>query len=90
MGIEDLKLTEDGHEMHFATNHLSRFLLFQLLKPALLASSTHEFHSRVVMVASSAHRACNLSDSDNYSYQNGRYHYGTAYANSKLVECLYS
>ncbi|MCJ1443425.1 MAG: hypothetical protein MMC23_003923 [Stictis urceolatum] len=28
MGIEDLKLTEDGQEMHFATNHLSHFLLF--------------------------------------------------------------
>jgi hypothetical protein len=40
MGIEEIKLTEDGNEMHFATNHLSHFLLFQLLKPALLASST--------------------------------------------------
>ena len=35
MGIEDLKLTEDGHETHFATNHLGHFLLFQLLKPGI-------------------------------------------------------
>ncbi|KAF2498227.1 short-chain dehydrogenase/reductase-like protein [Lophium mytilinum] len=85
MGLEELKLTEDGHEMHFATNHLGHFLLFQLLKPALLASSTPDFHSRVVVVASSAHRACDLNESDNYDFQKGGYHYGLAYATSKLA-----
>ncbi|CAM1507170.1 Fc.00g068110.m01.CDS01 [Cosmosporella sp. VM-42] len=85
MGIEDLKLTEDGHEIHFATNHLGHFLLFQLLKPALLASSSHAFHSRVVVVASSTHRSGNLSESDDYDFQKGGYHYGLAYANSKLA-----
>ena len=85
MGIEDFKLTEDGHEIHFATNHLGHFLLFQLLKPALLASSTPDFQSRVVIVASSAHRAWNLNESENYSFQKGGYHYGLAYANSKLA-----
>ncbi|KAI9706241.1 MAG: hypothetical protein M1820_004816 [Bogoriella megaspora] len=85
MGIEDVQLTEDGHETHFATNHLSHFLLFQLLKPALLASSTPEFQSRVVVVASSAHRAGVLNENDNYSFQKGGYHYMQAYANSKLA-----
>lgn len=85
MGIEDLKFTEDGHEIHIATNHLGHFLLFQLLKPALLASSSSSFHSRVVMVASSAHRAWKLNESDNYDFQKGGYHYGLAYANSKLA-----
>jgi NAD(P)-dependent dehydrogenase (short-subunit alcohol dehydrogenase family) len=85
MGIEELKLTEDGYEIHFATNRLSHFLLFQLLKPALLASSTPEFHSRVVIVASSAHHACNLNESDNYNFQKGGYDHGQAYANSKLA-----
>ncbi|KAF2801828.1 short-chain dehydrogenase/reductase-like protein [Mytilinidion resinicola] len=85
MGIEELKLTEDDHEMHFATNHLGHFLLFQLLKPALLASSTPDFHSRVVAVTSSAHRACDLNESDNYNFQKGGYHYGLAYATSKLA-----
>ena len=51
MGMEELTFTEDGHEMQFATNHLSHFLLFKFLKPALLASSTAEFNSRIVMVA---------------------------------------
>jgi len=85
MGVEPLTLTMDGHEVHFATNHLSHFLLFQLLKPALLSSSTPEFQSRVVMVSSSAHRACNLSESDNYNFQKGEYNFGIAYAMSKLA-----
>lgn len=48
--------TEDGFETQFATNHLAPFLLFQLLKPALLRASEPNFASRVVMVSSSAHR----------------------------------
>ena len=48
--------TEDGFESQFGTNHLAHFLLFQLLKPTLLASSTRAFQSRVVVVSSLAHR----------------------------------
>jgi NAD(P)-dependent dehydrogenase (short-subunit alcohol dehydrogenase family) len=47
--------TEDGFETHFGTNHLAHFLLFQLLKPAMLASSTPQFNSRVVVVTSIGH-----------------------------------
>ncbi len=85
MGIPDLKLTEDSQEIHFATNYLSEFLLFQLLKPALLASATPEFHSRVVNVSSSAHRAGSLPESDNYNFEKGGYSYELAYANSKVA-----
>lgn len=85
MGIEGLTLSADGHEIHFATNHLSHFLLFQLLKPALLSSSTPEFQCRVVMVGSSAHRAGTLSESDNYNFQKGGYNFAIAYAKSKLA-----
>ena len=88
MGVQGLKLTEDGQEVHFATNYLSEFLLFQLLKPALLASATSDFHSRVVNVSSSAHRAGNLPDSDNYNFEKGGYSHEVAYANSK-VACTY-
>ena len=48
--------TKDGYELQFGTNHLSHFLLFYLLKDMLLASSTPQFHSRVVNVSSAAHR----------------------------------
>ncbi|KAF2795026.1 short-chain dehydrogenase [Melanomma pulvis-pyrius CBS 109.77] len=85
MGVPERTLTEDGHEVHFQTNHLSHFLLFHLLKPALLASSTPEFNSRVVLVASSAHRAVTLLDSDNYDFEKGNYDAQLAYAHSKLV-----
>ena len=85
VGIPDLKLTEDGQEFHFATNYLSEFLLFQLLKPALLASATPELHSRVVNVSSSAHRAGSLPESDNYNFEKGGYKHELAYANSKLA-----
>lgn len=44
--------SKDGFETQFATNHLAHFLLFQLCKDGLLKSSTKEFNSRVVMVAS--------------------------------------
>ncbi|KEY69617.1 hypothetical protein S7711_10011 [Stachybotrys chartarum IBT 7711] len=86
MGLKSLELTEDGYETHFATNHLGHFLLFQLLKSALLASSTAGFHSRVVNVASSTHRTITkLSDSDNYNFEKGGYDHMVAYANSKLA-----
>ncbi|KAK8005348.1 hypothetical protein PG990_011385 [Apiospora arundinis] len=40
--------TKDGFELQFGTNHLSHFLLFHELRDLLLASSTPDFHSRVV------------------------------------------
>ncbi|PLB46056.1 short-chain dehydrogenase [Aspergillus steynii IBT 23096] len=85
MGIPERQLTEDGHETHFMTNYLGPFLLFQLLKPALLASASLDFSSRVVNVSSSAHRSCTLMDSDNYDFQKGDYDHELAYANSKLA-----
>ena len=47
--------TVDGFETQFGVDHLAHFLLFQLLKDALLSSSTPQFASRVVCVSSSAH-----------------------------------
>src|SRR5881397_2046226 len=44
------RLTEDGVETTFAVNHLSHFLLTNLLRPLLLASAP----SRIVSVASEA------------------------------------
>lgn len=44
--------TKDGFETQFGINHLGHFLLFQLLKPCLLASASLSFPSRVVFVSS--------------------------------------
>ncbi|PTB66529.1 NAD(P)-binding protein [Trichoderma citrinoviride] len=85
MAIPDLQLTKDGHELQFGVNHLSHFLLFQLLKPALLAGSTPDFASRVVNVSSAAHRFAGLQASDNYSFQQGDYNKWVAYAQSKAA-----
>jgi len=56
MAVPEVVITPDGFESQFQTNHLGHFLLFQLLKPTLLASSTPGFHSRVVNVSSIGHR----------------------------------
>lgn len=85
MAIQNLQLTDSGHELQLATNHLSHFLFFQLLKPALLAASSPDFQSRVVMVASSGHRRNGLNPSDNYHFQNGEYDPNRAYSQSKLA-----
>nr|UYO77176.1 short-chain dehydrogenase/reductase protein [Trichoderma calamagrostidis] len=85
MGLQNYTLTEDGIETHFSGNYLGFFLLFQLLKQTLLASVTPDFHSRVVVVSSSAHRAATLPASDNYSFEKSEYNHETAYNNSKLA-----
>ncbi|KAJ5185491.1 Short-chain dehydrogenase/reductase SDR [Penicillium cf. griseofulvum] len=85
MGIQNHTLTEDGIEAQFAGNYLGFFLLFQLLKEALLSSVTPELNSRVVVVASSAHRAATLPNTDNYNLEKGGYNHEIAYNNSKLA-----
>ena len=56
--------TKDGFEAQFGTNHLAHFLLFQLLKSALLSSSTPDFNSRVICVSSSGHRRSGIHFDD--------------------------
>jgi NAD(P)-dependent dehydrogenase (short-subunit alcohol dehydrogenase family) len=85
MAIPDLRLTADGHELQFGTNHLSHFLFFKLLEPALLAAACSSRPSRVVNLASSAHNVCGINDSDNYNFQKGNYDPNVAYAQSKTA-----
>ena len=56
--------TKDGLDMQFGVNHIAHFLLFQLLKDALLSSTTSSFMSRVVVVGSSAHRNSSIMFDD--------------------------
>jgi NAD(P)-dependent dehydrogenase (short-subunit alcohol dehydrogenase family) len=54
MAIPERTLTPEGHELHFATNHLGHFALATGLYPALRASG----NARVVSLTSSAHLYC--------------------------------
>jgi NAD(P)-dependent dehydrogenase (short-subunit alcohol dehydrogenase family) len=76
--------TEDGFETQFGTNHLAHFLLFQLLKPTLLASSTPELHSRVVVLSSLGHRSATV-DFDDINYNKKEYTPFGAYGQSKTA-----
>lgn len=76
------ELTVDGYETTFATNHLSYFLLTNLLLPALEKAAP----SRVVCVASEAHRGATLDFGD---LMNESYTTFTAYGRSKLANILF-
>ncbi|GKT92650.1 WW domain-containing oxidoreductase [Colletotrichum tofieldiae] len=85
MAIPELRLTADGHELQFGTNHLSHFLFYKLLEPALLAAASPKLPSRVVSLASSAHNVHGINDSDNYDFQKGGYDASVAYGQSKTA-----
>lgn len=85
MANSNLILTSAGHEVQFQVNYLSHFYLFHLLRTALLASSTPEFHSRVVNVSSSGHRAQGIMENSDYSFQNVEYGPWAAYSQSKTA-----
>ena len=78
-------LTKDGNEAQFQTNHLGPFLLFQLLKPTLLASSTASFASRVVNVSSIGHRQSRVIFDDLTLGKDGAYNPWVGYGQSKTA-----
>lgn len=84
MATPTLEHTKDGFEGQFGTNHLAHFLLFQLLKPTLLASSTPELNSRVVALSSMGHRSGGINFED-CNFQNGGYSAWRAYGQSKTA-----
>ena len=77
-------VTKDGFETQFGTNHLAHFLLFQLLRPALLAASSPAFQSRVVMLSSSSHSYSSVLFGD-YNLKQRGYHPAIAYGQSKTA-----
>ncbi|KAK4949832.1 hypothetical protein LTR10_011674 [Elasticomyces elasticus] len=85
MALPERTLTQDGHEAQFQTNHLGHFLLFQLLKPTLLASATPTFASRVVNVSSIGHRPSRIRFDDLDFSQTGSYTPFGGYGQSKTA-----
>lgn len=85
MAVPTRETTKQGHEMQFGVNYLSHFLLFEVLRPALLASSTSEFASRAVMVSSCAHRGSGLVQGYDYDFETTPYDAGVSYGQSKTA-----
>jgi NAD(P)-dependent dehydrogenase (short-subunit alcohol dehydrogenase family) len=81
--------TKDGFETQFGVNHLSHFLLFQLLKDTLISSSAPEFPSRVVSLASCAHRGGPVRLHD-YNFDKDPYDSGLAYGQSKTANIYFA
>lgn len=79
-------VTENGFEQQFQICHLSHFLLFQLLKDMLIASSTPTFQSRVIAVSSSVHVFGSVRLGDyNFEKREGGYDAPLAYAQAKTA-----
>ena len=77
------RLSADGFELQFATNHLGHFALTGLLLERLLAAPA----PRVVTVSSVAHRAGRMNFGDLMGTR--RYWRWTAYGQSKLANLLF-
>lgn len=76
------QVNEAGHEMHFAVNYLSHYVLTHTLLPLLRAAPS----ARIINVASIAQRPL---DFDDVMLENG-YSDGRAYAQSKLAQILFT
>lgn len=75
----------DGYELQLATNHLGHFALTGLLLPALAAIP----NSRIVNVASGAHRIARRVDFDDLMGER-KYSKWGAYGQSKLANLLFT
>jgi NAD(P)-dependent dehydrogenase (short-subunit alcohol dehydrogenase family) len=78
------QVSDDGYEMTFALNHLSYFLLTELLKDLLIESAP----ARIVNVSSVAHRNSRINFED--PQMTRRYWGMTAYGQSKLANVLFT
>ena len=78
------RITDDGFELQFQTNHLGHFALTGLLLPRLLETPA----PRVTTISSLAHRSGNREVVD--GNLTGGYNPQTAYGNSKLANLLFS
>jgi len=87
MAIDELEYTMNGWEKQIATNHFGHFYLYQLLKGKL---EKQEKQSRVVVVASTAHRRGTIKVEDLH-YKHGRtYEPFEAYGQSKAANILFA
>jgi retinol dehydrogenase-12 len=84
--IDRRKVTADGFEATFATNHLAHFVLTHQLLELLKASGA----SRVVNVSSEGHRMGSLDFLDDLQAERNGYSGTKVYGNSKLANILFT
>jgi NAD(P)-dependent dehydrogenase (short-subunit alcohol dehydrogenase family) len=85
MAIQELTLSDRGHEMQFATNHLGHFALALGLHEALAAAAS----ARIVSVSSSGHlRSPVVFDDLGYAFRD--YDPFGAYGQSKTANVLFA
>jgi NAD(P)-dependent dehydrogenase (short-subunit alcohol dehydrogenase family) len=85
MAIPELRLSPDGHEMQFATNHLGHFALSLGLHDALAAAG----RARIVSVSSSGHLLSPVVFDDiDFAFRD--YNAWAAYGQSKTANVLFA
>jgi NAD(P)-dependent dehydrogenase (short-subunit alcohol dehydrogenase family) len=80
--LQERQVSKDGHELHFAVNYLSGFLLTRTLLPRIVASAP----SRIVNVASLSQTPIDFSDVMLERPGRG----GQGYGQSKLAQILFT
>jgi NAD(P)-dependent dehydrogenase (short-subunit alcohol dehydrogenase family) len=85
MAIQELTLSDRGHEMQFATNHLGHFKLALGLRRALSEAGG----ARIVSVSSEAHLRAPLVF-DDVNFASRRYDPWLAYGQSKTANVLFA
>lgn len=86
MMVPNREESVDGFELQLATNYLGHFLLFWLLRNAMIQGSTPELNSRLVNVSSSGHHSSEIQFDDLNLAQDGAYDPSKAYGQSKLAQ----
>jgi NAD(P)-dependent dehydrogenase (short-subunit alcohol dehydrogenase family) len=83
--LSQQRRTEDGNDAMVQTNHLSSFLLTNLLLPKLRASAP----ARIVIVASRMHQRARAYGFDDFQFEHD-YNPLVAYARTKLYNILFA
>lgn len=82
--VDEFQTSKQGHEIHFATNHLGHFLLTQLLLPNLASPG-----GRVVFVNAELHTLSTEATPD-FKYKSGNNASQVPYCRSKLAGIWYA
>lgn len=83
--FNERKLSRDGFEMTFVTNHLGHFLLTISIMPLL-----EKGHARVINLSSDAHKWAKKANFDDIQWEQHKYSASKAYGISKLYNIYFT